>query len=78
MQSYFTLNANGRALNFFSDRGVRPRFPKCKACELIIASQRGVLGSNNFQIWGSTAKIWVKIEVAEAKISYFFSKEGGL
>ena len=26
----------GGALNFFSGRGVRPRFPKCGACELIL------------------------------------------
>ena len=33
----------GRALNFYSGRGVRPRFLKCGACELIIASEKGVL-----------------------------------
>ena len=27
--------------NFFSGRGVRPEFPKCGACELIIASEKG-------------------------------------
>ena len=29
------------ALNFFSGRGVRPRFPKCGACELMFASEKG-------------------------------------
>ena len=30
----------GGQLNFFSGRGVRPGFPKCGACELILASER--------------------------------------
>ena len=34
------LWGGGGALNFFSGRGVRPRFPKW-ACELIFASERG-------------------------------------
>ena len=33
----------GRALNFFSGRGVRPRFPKRGACELTFASEKGGL-----------------------------------
>ena len=33
----------GGALNFFSGRGVWPGFPKCGACELIPASERGGL-----------------------------------
>ena len=37
---------------FFSGRGVRPRFPKCGACELILASEKGGLWTENFQIWG--------------------------
>ena len=54
----------GGALNLFSGRGVRPGFPKCGACELIFASEtRG--------LW---AKIWVKIEAIEAKISKFSQK----
>ena len=31
----------GGALNFFSGRGVRPGFPKCGACELTFASEKG-------------------------------------
>ena len=31
----------GGALNFFSGRGVWPRFLKCGACELIFASEKG-------------------------------------
>ena len=34
------LNGRG-ALNFFSGRGVRPGFPKCGACKLILASEKG-------------------------------------
>ena len=81
----------GRALNFFSGRGVRPRFPKCGARELIFASEKGGLWTENFQIWGLFpnlracelkiskfwglwAKIWVKIEAVEAKISKFSQK----
>ena len=33
--------APGGALNFFSGRGVQPRFPKCGACELTFALKRG-------------------------------------
>ena len=51
LPSMFTLNRGG-ALNFFfqvgcadffSGRGVRPECPKWGACELIFASERGVL-----------------------------------
>ena len=83
------------ALNFFSGRGVRPGFPKCGACELTFASEKGGLWAENFQIWGLVsgkfpnlgacelkiskfgglwAKIWVKIEAVEAKISKFSRK----
>ena len=31
----------GGALNIFSGRGVWPGFPKCGACELIFASEKG-------------------------------------
>ena len=36
-------NPGGGALNFFSGRGVRPGFPKCGACELTFASEKGGL-----------------------------------
>ena len=89
------LEARGGALNFFSCRGVRPGFPKCGACELTFASEKGGLWAENFQIWGLVswkfpnlgacelkiskfgglwAKIWVKIEAVEAKISKFSQK----
>ena len=46
------------------------------ACELIIASERGVLWTEIFKFWGLRAKIWAKIEAVEAKISiFFFAKE---
>ena len=85
----------GGALNFFSGRGVRPRFPKCGACELAFASEKGGLWAENFQIWGLVswkfpnlgacelkipkfgglwAKILVKNEAVEAKISKFSQK----
>ena len=42
----------GGALNSFSGRGVRPRFPKCGACELTFASEKGGLWAEKFWIWG--------------------------
>ena len=33
----------GGALDFFSGRGVQPGFPKCGACELTFASEKGGL-----------------------------------
>ena len=61
----------GGQLNFFSGRGVRPGFPKCGACELTFASEKGAcerkiskfggLWAENFQIWGLWAEnfqIW--------------------
>ena len=89
------LTPGGGALNLFSGRGVRPGFPKCGACELTFASEKGGLWAENFQIWGLVswkfpnfgacelkisnfgglwAKIWVKIEAVEAKISKFSQK----
>ena len=38
-----TTNPGGGALNFFLGRGVRPGFPKCGACELTFASEKGGL-----------------------------------
>ena len=37
------LSPGGGALNFFPGRGVRPGFPKCGACELTFASEKGGL-----------------------------------
>ena len=37
------FSPGGGALNFFSGRGVRPGFPKCGACELTFASEKGGL-----------------------------------
>ena len=63
---------------FFSDRGVRPGFPKCGACELTFASEKGG-GACELKIskFGELlAKIWVKIEAVglQAKISKFSQK----
>ena len=43
------------------------------ACELKISKFAG-LWAENFQIWGLWAKIWVKIQAVEAKISKFSQK----
>ena len=70
---------------FFSGRGVRPGFPKCGACELTFDSEKGGLVSGKFQNLGACelkiskfgglwAKIWVKIEAVETKISKFSQK----
>ena len=37
----------------FSGRGVLPGFPKCGACELILASEKGGLWNENSHIWGA-------------------------
>ena len=50
------------ALNFFLGRGVRPGFPKCGACELNIASEKGVLWTRIFKFGGLRAEILAKIE----------------
>ena len=52
----------GGALNFVSGRDVRPGFPKCGACELIFAFEKGGcelkiskfggMWTENFKIWG--------------------------
>ena len=42
----------GGALNIFSGRGVRSGFLKCGVWERIITSEKGVLWTENFQIWG--------------------------
>ena len=55
----------GGALNFFSGRGVPPRFPKCGACELIFASERGGLWAENFQIWGLASWKFPNLEACE-------------
>ena len=41
------------ALNFFSGRGVRPGFPKCGACELTFAAEKGGLVSWKFPNLGA-------------------------
>ena len=74
----------GGATQLFSGRGVRLGFPKCGACELILASEKGAcelkipkfggLWTENFQIWALWAKVWVKIEAVEAKISKFLKR----
>ena len=51
----------GEALNFFSGRGVWPRFLKCGACELIFASEKGAgeLKISKFgSLWTEIIQIW--------------------
>ena len=64
----------GGALNFFSGRGVRPGFPKCGACELTFASEKGGLWAENFRIWGLVNWKFPNLGACERKISKF----GGL
>ena len=64
----------GGALNFFSGRGVQPGFPKCGACELTFASEKGCLWAENFQIWGLVSWKFPNLRACELKISEF----GGL
>ena len=89
------LNPGGGGTQLFSGRGVRPGFPKCGACELIFASEKGGLANwkfpnmglvnwkfpnlgacelKIFKFGGLWAKIWVKIEAVDAKISKFSQK----
>ena len=60
----------GGALNFFSGRGVRPRFPKCGACELTFASEKGGLWAENFQIWGLVSWKFPNLGACELKFGW--------
>ena len=61
------------ALNSCSGKDVRPRFLKCVACQMTFTSEIGVLWTKIFQFGRLWAKILVKIESVNAKISKFFS-----
>ena len=39
----YAIRGGGHSTFFFSGRGVRPGFPKCGACELTFASEKGGL-----------------------------------
>ena len=58
------------ALNFFSGRGVRPGFPKCGACELTFASEKGGLWAENFQIWGLVSWKFPNLGACELKFGW--------
>ena len=62
----------GGALNIFSGRGVRPRFPKCGACDLTFASEKGGLWAENFHIWGLVSGKYPNLGACELKISKFW------
>ena len=64
----------GGVLNFFSGRDVRPGFPKCGDCELIFASEKAGLWTENLQIWGLVNWKFRNFGACELKISKF----GGL
>ena len=54
--------------------GVRPGFPKCVACGLIFASERGGFWTENFQIWRLVNWKFQNLPACELKLSKF----GGL
>ena len=64
------LSQGGRILNFFSGRGVRPGFPKCGACELILASNKGACELKISKFGACELKI-SKFGACELKISKF-------
>ena len=65
------LSRGGGILNFFSGRGVRPGFLKCGACELILASNKAGLWTENFQIWEFVSWKFPNLGACELKISKF-------
>ena len=66
-QAYNSTVSRGGALNFFSGRDVRPGFPKCGACELTFASEKGGLWAENFQIWGLVSWKFPNLGACELK-----------
>ena len=59
--SHWINTGGGGHSILFSGRGVLPGFPKCGACELTFASEKGGLWAENFHIWGLWAEnfqIW--------------------
>ena len=54
----------------FSGRGVRPGFPKCGACELTYASEKGGLWMENFQIWGLVSWKFPNLGACELKFEW--------
>ena len=59
------LKIRGGAINFFSGRGVGPGFPKCGACKLIFASEKGGLWAENVQIFskGGSCELTLLLEM---------------
>ena len=70
------------ARNFFSGRGVWPGFPKCGACELIFASEKGGLwteiskfgGLRTENFPGLWTKIWLRL--SRLKFPNFLKRRG--
>ena len=69
---YFLLGIlrGGGALNFFSGRGVRHGYPKCGACELTFASEKGGLWAESFQIWGLVSWKFPNLGACELKFRW--------
>ena len=55
---------------------MRPRFPKCGACELMLPLKEGSCELKISKFGGLRAEIWAEIEAVVTKISNFVSKGG--
>ena len=65
----------GEALIFFFQVGLcRLAFPKCEACKLTFAPERGVLWTEIFKFGSLWARVLSKIEAIKPNISIFFFK----
>ena len=64
------MTPGGGHSTFFWGRCVRPRFPKCGACELTFASEKGGLWAENFQIWGLVSWKFPNLEACELKFGW--------
>ena len=60
----------GGDTQLFSGRGVRPVFPKCGACELTFASEKGGLWAEKFQIWGLVSWKFPNLGPCELKFGW--------
>ena len=64
--------SGGGGTQLFSGRGVRPGFPKCGACKLTFASEKGGLWAENFQIWGLVSWKFPNLGACELKFGWKF------
>ena len=68
--SLFKESHPGGGTQLFSGRGVRPEFPKCGACELTFASEKGELWAENFQIWWLVSWKFPNLGACELKFGW--------